>query len=1033
VHTACGMPWYGFFDGGGGGLSTWGGRVPAASDRRRLSTVCRAARRRVSCVMQGTEVAARRGLSYCPPCEATLGLSPGATALISSAVPLFERKLTSTNAHSPLSHHPEHAAPLICLFNMWRTYYYNTKLAFVGDANNYIGSQEEIQVHGGNPAATSYGEHLTVPPRRDNNDNGRTLNAPTAPTSTPFQPSRRAFLRGALPQRTLLSGHRSSTGAGAIPGNGEEAVTEWPAGLAACGVLAAGVAPQSGGSAAVAAAVTSATGLPHAPLLSGPQVGGMARRSSQPPPPLRRRPISTAPAIGTPVGGAAENTPTYSYGATNSGGIVVGMGQRPVRGVGGASGEPAGSSAAHARRIPIYDGAAASASARTRGVGGCFRVPPGSTAPTARGAGTSFGGAAGGSAAHARASGSLIGGSTGTGTPTVGGKNGGDMSDEEMLDTPLSSLPRRPRPGGMATSIGARVSRVPRRPRAATPRGTPSPSPTRRRRQNPSTPRANATVDGGQRSPDGPTLADLLSTCSLGFASVRREVTALKRELALTNTQQRSGINKMDSMAVMVENVVSLVSSNRDMVLELRDRVSAMSSLPPSQGSAAAPPSAALEPNGEAEDAAWIVQLRPVPVRWLQHNFANARCASEVWPMSATINEYLQTKIAKIMGVSPVRAASMLQDKWRLPVRVKKNAQPEAPDAAVRTVAAKRKTPAYRFLHRGVSNFYQRIGITAVGTFSSRMHSEESLGTLRRVRGTRTKFEVVFSPTEATDMLANDTFILDAGCRAALMQAAHAVFDRMRFRNFSEPGPSRGGPRNVVCRLAHIALVCLKVRQHLQMRAAPVDEYGNAVLPAGLNVGHRDEWRKEMGTLSVLLAVQSDRAVNGQRITDGEWPGRAMADLAPPPPVLGYSESGDGGDGEDGDDADAGNNGGDGDDGDDEDGDATGGDGDGGDNGAPDDWVADINEEMHPGDDEEPPEGEEGVEELDARVDEDGEPSAAYRAARAEERREFEDAHAERRLRALARPAEMVRLRAAQEAAQRAIANDGATAEECEA
>jgi len=237
--------------------------------------------------------------------------------------------------------------------------------------------------------------------------------------------------------------------------------------------------------------------------------------------------------------------------------------------------------------------------------------------------------------------------------------------------------------------------------------------------------------------------------------------------------------------------------------------------------------------------------------------------------MSATINEYLQNKIADIMGVSPVRAASMLRGKWRLPVRVKKNARPEAPDAAVRTVSAKRKTPAYRLLHRGVSQFYQRIGITAVGTFSSRMHSEESLGTSRRVRGTRTKFEVVFSPTEATDMLANDTFMLDAGCRAALMQAAHAVFDRMRFRNFSDPGPFREGPRNVVCHLAHIALVCLRVRQHLQMRAAPVDEYGNAVLPAGLNVGHRDEWRKEMGTLSVLLAVQSDRAVNGLRITDG--------------------------------------------------------------------------------------------------------------------------------------------------------------------
>ena len=304
-------------------------------------------------MVQRTEVADRKGLPYRPPCEATLGLSPGATALLSSAVPLLERKLKSTDAHSPFSHHPEDASALICLFNMWRTYYYNTKLTFVGDANNYISSQEEIQVHGGNPAATSYGDHQTIPPRRDNNEKGINLNALTAPTSTAFQPSRPAFLRGALPQGTPLSGHRSSTGAGEIPGNGEEAVTEWPTGLAACDVLAEGGAPQSGGSAAVAAAVTSATGIPHAPLLSGPQVGGMALRSPLPPPPPRRRPISTEPAIGTPVGGAAESTPTYSHGAANSGWIVAGVGKRHVRGVGGASGELAGSSAAHARRIPI--------------------------------------------------------------------------------------------------------------------------------------------------------------------------------------------------------------------------------------------------------------------------------------------------------------------------------------------------------------------------------------------------------------------------------------------------------------------------------------------------------------------------------------------------------------------------------------------------------------------------------------------------------------------------------------------------------
>ena len=104
------------------------------------------------------------------------------------------------------------------------------------------------------------------------------------------------------------------------------------------------------------------------------------------------------------------------------------------------------------------------------------------------------------------------------------------------------------------------------------------------------------------------------------------------------------------------------------------------------------------------------------------------------------MNEYLQNKISAIMGVNAERAVSMLHAKWRLPVRVKKDSRAGTLETPARTMAAKRMTLAYRFLHRGVSRFYQRIGITAVTTFSSRMHSEESLGTLRRVRGPRTKF-----------------------------------------------------------------------------------------------------------------------------------------------------------------------------------------------------------------------------------------------------------------------------------------------------
>jgi len=863
------------------------------------------------------------------------------------------------------------AAPV----NMWQKFYYGTKYAFVGNPDNYVGTPSENRVPGSNAGAGHHGASAPMPQRPGHHQDGVTV---AAPTTAPFRPSHRAFLRGAAAFGTLPSGEPSNSdygafraggpstaGGGSVVGARDAAVQEWRLGLGVCSVLPVGSQAQGGRSASAAVAVTSEATFSHATPAVEPRHAS-AIGSRLPPPPPRRRPQPVDPSVGVAVGGTARASMTHTrVGAGSNGGS-----------------ERSGMS------YPLV-------------AGGCS------------------GGAPSSSAAHTRSAGRPPAGAAGSSTAGAGAVGGGNVSDEEMLDTPLSALARRPRSGATLATAGAGASRVARRPRAATPRGTPSPSPTRRRRQSPSLPRGRGDMDQAAAPPDGTAMDDVVSTTSLGFASVRREITALKRELALTNSQQRSTINKIDSMAVMLENVLALVSTNRDLMLEVREKVVAGPALPPSQRSAGPPPTPDLRPDREEEDAAWIVELRPVLVEWLQHNFANAQSASDVWPSSATINEYLQNKIIDIMGVSAVRAVSMLQGKWRLPVRVKKNAQADAPNAPVRTVAAKRKTPAYRFLHRGVSHFYQRVGIMAVSTFSSRMHSEEGLGTLRRVRGTRTKHEVVFAPTEASDMLANDTFILDAGCRAALMHAAHAVFDRMRLRNFSEPGPSRGGPRNVVCRLAHVALLALKVRQHLQMRAAPVDAEGNAVMPSGLNVGHRDDWKREMGTLSVLLAVQGDRAVNGLRVLDGEWPGRAMADLAPPPPVGGVPVGGNGG--EDGSNDDAAD---DGNDGDDDDDDASRGDGDGGDDGAAEDWMAGINEEMHPGEGEPPPEGDDGERELAAGdEDDEDEQSPAYRAARAAERLEFERAHAERRRRAFARTAEMLRLREAQQAAQRVTEN----------
>eukprot|EP00168_Porphyra_purpurea_P018689 TRINITY_DN7096_c0_g1_i1.p4 TRINITY_DN7096_c0_g1~~TRINITY_DN7096_c0_g1_i1.p4 ORF type:complete len:116 (+),score=15.42 TRINITY_DN7096_c0_g1_i1:1858-2205(+) len=114
--------------------------------------------------------------------------------------------------------------------------------------------------------------------------------------------------------------------------------------------------------------------------------------------------------------------------------------------------------------------------------------------------------------------------------------------------------------------------------------------------------------------------------------------------------------------------------------------------------------------------------MRLVLIKWLEDSFDSAQHPSQVWPTSTTVIQFLRAKTAEVMSASLARAAMMLQGKWRLPDRVRKNSRVVADAGPMRSVAARCKTPAYRFLHHGVSHFYQRIGITAVAKLSAHMH-----------------------------------------------------------------------------------------------------------------------------------------------------------------------------------------------------------------------------------------------------------------------------------------------------------------------
>jgi len=814
--------------------------------------------------------------------------------------------------------------------------------AFVGHPRDYLHDDDEIQPQDLGTGAS----HLRAATSSHQDGRGP---ATAASGAAPYRPSARAFLRAAPSPNVAFASAPAAYGASvpvsASPVGGPPAahVASAPVGDAPAaygGSAAVGVSPFGGASVTYGGSAPVGAGRAFyggsAPVGASP-VGGASAVFGGP-----------APVGASPIGGASSAYRGASAGAS-------GLTARPVpvaAGV-GITGAAVGSQLSEAPAAGSTVPLTASQSRNVSAGPGALPPPPPRRRPGSDGA------RAGTSASHALWAAYI-------------------SSDDEMLDAPLSTLPRRPRSGAVVDAVGARASRAERRPRAPTPRGTPSPSPTRRR---PNSPMPATGVDAaGDRhvAAMSATISDVVSTTSLGFASVRREMTALKREVALSTTQQRLAMTKLDTMALLVEQVMTLLSSNRDILLEARQ---ALAASPPSRtapaGTVGVSATPAAPDNAGQLDATWIIDMRPVLVTWMEQHFGNARVPSDVWPSSAAVNQFLQAKTAETMGVPPERAAQMLQSKWRLPVRVAKNVQGTGP---VPTVAAKRRTPAYRYLHRSVSHFFQRVGTTAVATFGTHMHTEEDVGTLRRVRGTRTKQEVVFSAAEATEMLNENNFLLDAGCRAALMAAAHAVFSRMGLRCFSEPGPSRGGPRTVACTLAHIAVITHKVRQHLMMRTVPASYEGNSGLPQGLNMGHREEWKRELTTLGVILAVQGARAVNGLRVTDGEWAGRTNTELVSPPAVGRDAADGTGNDNlhPAGDhDGGVGNDNlhpvGDGDSGS-GDGDAAGGD---------EDWNAEMGEELYDGEEHEPPaRGDGGVDPGADDGDDEEEAPDAYRSAR---------------------------------------------------
>eukprot|EP00168_Porphyra_purpurea_P001185 TRINITY_DN1150_c0_g1_i2.p1 TRINITY_DN1150_c0_g1~~TRINITY_DN1150_c0_g1_i2.p1 ORF type:complete len:337 (-),score=71.26 TRINITY_DN1150_c0_g1_i2:291-1301(-) len=235
-----------------------------------------------------------------------------------------------------------------------------------------------------------------------------------------------------------------------------------------------------------------------------------------------------------------------------------------------------------------------------------------------------------------------------------------------------------------------------------------------------------------------------------------------------------------------------------------------------------------------------------------------------------------------------VRAArALLERHWRLPKRRGHARSPsKETDVTPASLSTGRDTTmGFRYVHRAVSHFYQRLCKKAVAALLSFVNDEENIGSVQRLRGTQTEYEVELSPTQASPLVADDAFMTEFSFRPAVLRALTVIFSTLGvLREFSEDGPVDEGRRAIACRTADVAFVTMKIRQHLKMRVRSSSGDHNGVAPAvsGLNPGHRAEWVEELSVVREVFLAQGYRACNGLRLTDGTDRRRADADYRPP-------------------------------------------------------------------------------------------------------------------------------------------------------
>lgn len=243
----------------------------------------------------------------------------------------------------------------------------------------------------------------------------------------------------------------------------------------------------------------------------------------------------------------------------------------------------------------------------------------------------------------------------------------------------------------------------------------------------------------------------------------------------------------------------------------------------------------------------------------LRENFKSADDAASVFPSNKWHNRLLLKATIAALDLPAAEASKFLH------LRI--------PFPSGKTKKGYIVKPVFRYLKQTVSYFYTTIRVTAVKEFVDSLHERSGniIGHLYKPPNAK-RARVVLTAEEATTLVSVDSLMDDLNAWNAVLDALAAVIKRFSAGDtFKEDNPLDPNRPRPVCLLGHLALVMVKIHEHLKRVA------GLHADQRGMNAGHRGVWKALLASLN-LHFLPSSAPQRGIRLRDGEYVKRATVE-----------------------------------------------------------------------------------------------------------------------------------------------------------